>query len=190
MTLSTCFSSSLSVSSLTLPPSAPSRSCQVFTWTAMVSKLKGSLLSCSCAPSASPSRPPPMWSGTTPSCPPRWSGGTMQSQAMGNGHLPLASCQSNSHSICLSDLVRLFLLVSVPPKALSPSHQPRLPGLLHWPSTRNAFMLMGMSYSLNITNTAVKSTTSRHLLLLLLIFIVSCCYCRPPSTHPHSAHLQ
>ena len=118
------------------------------------------------------------------------SGGTMQSQAMGNGQLPLASCQSDSHSIRLSDLVRLFLLVSVPPRALSPSHQPRLPGLLHWPSTRNAFMLMGISYSLNITNTAVKSTTYRHLLLLLLIFIASCCYCRPPSTHPHSAHLQ
>ena len=97
----------------------------------------------------------------------------MQSQAMGNGQLPLASCQSDSHSIRLSDLVRLFLLVSVPPKALSPSHQPRLPGLLHWPSTRNAFMLMGISYSLNITNTAVKSTTYRHLLLLLLIFIAS-----------------
>ena len=104
------------------------------------------------------------------------SGGTMQSQAMGNGQLPLASCQSDSHSIRLSDLVRLFLLVSVPPKALSPSHQPRLPVLLHWPSTRNAFMLMGISYSLNITNTAVKSTTYRHL-LLLLIFIASCCFC-------------
>ena len=58
------------------PPSAPARSCQGCTcWTLIVSKLSGSLPSCSPASSASPFLspphpcPPPMWSGTTLSSP-------------------------------------------------------------------------------------------------------------------------
>ena len=58
------------------PPSAPARSCQGCTcWTLIVSKLSGSLPSCSPVSSASHFLslphpcPPPMWSGTTLSSP-------------------------------------------------------------------------------------------------------------------------
>ena len=73
--LPTCFSSSLSVSRSRCqqPPFAPARSRQGCAWTVIVSKLLGSLPSCSPAPSAPPSHPrpcpPPMWPGTTSSPP-------------------------------------------------------------------------------------------------------------------------
>ena len=59
----------------------------------------------------------------------------------------------------LSGLVRLCLLVLFP----SLSHHTSLQGLLYWPPTKNDFMMMGRSSSLYMTNSAFKSTTSRHL---------------------------
>ena len=46
---------------------------------------------------------------------------------------------------------------------LPASHDTCLQGLLFWPPTKNAFMMMGRSSSLYMTNSAFKSTTSRHL---------------------------